>query len=104
MIGKKQLKMMKPTAYLIHAARGKVIEDQALVEALRNKSIAGAALDVYEDEPELTPGMKELDNLIILPHIGSATVATRKTMAMLVVANVFDALAGRTPRTVVPGW
>jgi len=104
MIGKKQLKMMKPTAYLIHAARGKVIEDQALVEALKNKSIAGAAFDVYEEEPALTPGMTDLNNLILLPHIGSASVATRKTMAMLVVANVFDALAGRTPRTIVPGW
>lgn len=104
LIGQKQLKMMKPTAYLIHAARGKVVDDRALVEALKEKEIAGAALDVFEDEPELSPGMTELDNLILLPHIGSATVATRDTMALLVVANVFDALAGRTPRTLIPSW
>ena len=104
MIGEKQLAMMKPTAYLIHAARGKVIDDRALVAALKNKTIAGAALDVFEEEPELTPGMTELNNLILLPHIGSASVATRDTMALLVVANVFDALAGRTPRTLIPSW
>ena len=104
LIGKKQLAMMKPTAYLIHAARGKVVDDRALVEALKEKKIAGAALDVFEDEPELSPGMTELDNLILLPHIGSASVATRDTMALLVVANVFDALAGRTPRTLIPSW
>ncbi len=104
MIGEEQLAMMKPTAYLIHAARGKVVDDRALVAALKNNTIAGAALDVFEHEPELTAGMTQLDNLIILPHIGSATVATRDTMALLVVANVFDALAGKTPRSLVPGW
>ena len=104
MIGRGQLAMMKPTAYLIHAARGKVVDDQALVDALKNKSIAGAALDVFENEPALTDGMADLDNLIILPHIGSASVATRDTMALLVVDNVFDALDGKTPRTLIPNW
>ena len=104
MIGAEQLAMMKPTAYLIHAARGKVVDDQALVEALKRKQIAGAALDVYENEPALTEGMTDLDNLILLPHIGSASVATRDTMALLVVDNVFDALDGKTPRTLIPGW
>jgi len=104
MIGRDQLAMMKPTAYLIHAARGKVVDDQALVDALINKSIAGAALDVFENEPALTEGMTDLDNLIVLPHIGSASVATRDTMALLVVDNVFDALDGKTPRTLIPGW
>ena len=104
MIGEEQLAMMKPTAYLIHAARGKVVDDRALVKALKNNTIAGAALDVFEHEPELTGGMTDLDNLILLPHIGSASVATRDTMALLVVANVFDALGGNTPRTLVPGW
>jgi glyoxylate reductase len=104
MIGRDQLAMMKPTAYLIHAARGKVVDDQALVDALKNKSIAGAALDVFENEPALTDGMTDLDNLIVLPHIGSASVATRDTMALLVVDNVFDALDGKTPRTLIPGW
>ena len=104
MIGEDQLAMMKPTAYLIHAARGKVIDDKALVEALKQKKIAGAALDVYENEPDLTEGMTDLDNLILLPHIGSASVATRDTMALLVVDNVFDALDGKTPRTLIPNW
>ena len=104
MIGEDQLAMMKPTAYLIHAARGKVVDDRALVEALKNNTIAGAALDVFENEPELTEGMIDLDNLIILPHIGSASVATRDTMALLVVDNVFDALDGKPPRTLIPNW
>jgi glyoxylate reductase len=104
LIGRDQLAMMKPTAYLIHAARGKVVDDRALVEALKINTIAGAALDVFEDEPELTEGMTELDNLILLPHIGSASVTTRDTMALLVVDNVFDALDGKTPRTLIPNW
>ncbi len=104
MIGEDQLAMMKPTAYLIHAARGKVVDDKALVDALQRKQIAGAALDVFENEPELTEGMADLDNLIALPHIGSASVATRDTMALLVVDTVFDALDGKMPRTLIPGW
>ncbi|NIP99354.1 MAG: D-glycerate dehydrogenase [Nitrospinaceae bacterium] len=104
MIGADELSMMKPTAYLIHAARGKVVDDQALLEALTQKVIAGAALDVYENEPALTDGLDELGNIILLPHIGSASVETRETMALLVVDNVFDALDGNKPRSLVPGW
>jgi glyoxylate reductase len=104
MIGKEQLAMMKKTAYLIHTARGKVVDDRALVDALKKRELAGAALDVYENEPELTPGMTELDNLLILPHIGSASTDTRDRMALLVADNVLDALAGKQPRTLVPGW
>ncbi len=104
MIGKEQLAMMKKTAYLIHTARGKVVDDRALVNALKAGELAGAALDVYENEPELTEGMTELDNLIILPHIGSASTDTRNRMALLVADNVLDALAGKQPRALVPGW
>ncbi len=104
MIGKDQLAMMKPTAYLIHTARGKVVDDRALVEALKAGQLAGAALDVYENEPELTEGMIELDNLMLLPHIGSASTETRDRMALLVADNVLDALAGKQPRSLVPGW
>ncbi|MFQ5481192.1 MAG: 2-hydroxyacid dehydrogenase [Nitrospinaceae bacterium] len=104
MIGDAQLALMKPTAYLVHAARGKVVDDRALVRALREGRIAGAALDVYEDEPVLTAGMTELDNLLLLPHIGSASHETRDKMAHLVVDNVIDALDGRTPRSLVPDW
>ncbi|CCQ90632.1 Glyoxylate reductase [Nitrospina gracilis 3/211] len=104
MIRAEQIAMMKPTAYLINTARGKVMDDRALVEALKKGTIAGAALDVFENEPELTEGMTELNNILIPPHIGSASHATREVMANLVVDNVFDALDGATPRTLVPGW
>jgi glyoxylate reductase len=104
MIGKEQLAMMKKTAYLIHTARGKVVDDRALVDALKKGELAGAALDVYENEPELTEGMTELDNLLLLPHIGSASTDTRNRMALLVADNVLEALAGKQPRTLVPGW
>lgn len=104
MIGKEQFAMMKKTACLIHTARGKVVDDRALVDALKAGELAGAALDVYENEPELTAGMTELDNLILLPHIGSASTDTRNRMALLVADNVLDALAGKKPRSLVPGW
>lgn len=104
MIGNDEITLMKKTAYLIHTARGKVIDDYALVTALREDRLAGAALDVYEDEPELTEGMKELDNLMILPHIGSASFETRDRMALLVADNILDALEGKIPRSLVPGY
>lgn len=104
LIGAEQIASMKSTAYLINTARGKVVDDRALVEALRQGTIAGAALDVFENEPELTEGLTELDNILIPPHIGSASYATRDTMAHLVVDNVVDALEGREPRSLVPTW
>ena len=104
MIGKAQLLMMKPTAYFIHTARGKVVDDKALVEALQEGEIAGAALDVYENEPALTEGMTDLENLMLLPHIGSASHETRGRMADLVADNVLDALSGQSPRCLVPSW
>ncbi|QPJ63942.1 MAG: D-glycerate dehydrogenase [Candidatus Nitrohelix vancouverensis] len=104
MIGEKEFAMMKPGAYLIQAARGQVVDDKALLSALKEGRIAGAALDVYEKEPEITEGMAELDNLMLLPHIGSASVETRDRMAVLVADNVLDALAEKRPRSLVPGW
>jgi len=104
MIGNDEIALMKKTAYLIHTARGKIIDDYALVAALREGRLAGAALDVYEAEPELTEGMRELDNLMILPHIGSASFETRDKMALLVADNVLDALEGKTPRSLVPSY
>jgi glyoxylate reductase len=104
MIGKEQFLMMKPTAYFIHTARGKVVDDKALVDVLKEGRIAGAALDVYENEPALTEGMIELENLMLLPHIGSASHETRDKMADLVADNVLDALAGRSPRCLVSSW
>jgi glyoxylate reductase len=104
MIGEEHFSLMKPTAYFIHTARGKVVDDKALVEALKEEKFAGAALDVYENEPLLTEGMTDLENLMLLPHIGSASYETRDIMADLVVDNVLDSLEGRTPRCLVPSW
>jgi len=104
MIGREQFLVMKPTAYFIHTARGKVVDDQALVEALKEGGIAGAALDVYENEPALTEGMTELENLMLLPHIGSASHETRNIMADLVADNVLDVLQDKPPRSLVPSW
>ena len=96
--------MMKPTAYFIHSARGKVVDDSALVEILKEGKIAGAALDVYENEPALTNGMNQLENLMLLPHIGSASHETRNIMADLVADNVLDVLQDKPPRSLVPTW
>ena len=79
-------------------------DDAALVEVLKDGKIAGAALDVYENEPALTEGMIELENLMLLPHIGSASFETRDRMADLLVDNVLDVLGGKTPPCLVPGW
>jgi len=97
LIGAKQLALMKPTAVIVNAARGGVIDDAALVTALKEKRIAAAGLDVFEDEPKFNPGFLELDNVALVPHIGSATRATRTAMAMLASRNLTAALSGRRP-------
>ena len=96
-----EFKKMKDTAFLINASRGKVVDDKALVMALQKEEIAGAALDVYENEPQLTEGMIDLDNLTLMPHIGSASIETRDRMAVLTAQNILDALAGKKPRSSV---
>ena len=93
-----RLAMMKPTAYLINSARGDVVDNQALILALKNKTIAGAGLDVFEGEPDLDKGFLELDNAVLLPHLGSATAETRVAMGMRVIENVTAFFAGETPR------
>lgn len=100
-IGAAELAKMKRTAVLINASRGPVIDEKALVDALREKRIFGAGLDVYENEPALEPGLAELDNAIIVPHIASATPATRINMGKIVVANIRNVLSGRPPDTCV---
>jgi glyoxylate reductase len=101
LIDSEQLALMKPTAYLINTSRGPVVNEQALVAALQADRIAGAALDVYEHEPALTPGLALLDNVVLLPHVGSATLETRIRMADMAAQNLIAGLSGRTPPNVV---
>lgn len=101
LIGARELSLMKPTSYLINTSRGPVVDEKALVEALRSREIAGAGLDVYENEPKMAPGLAELDNVVLLPHIASASVATRTKMGTMAVENLVAGLAGRLPQNCV---
>jgi len=101
LISKKEFKMMKKTAVLINTSRGPVIDEKALVEALKNGDIWGAGLDVFENEPELEPGLAELDNVVIVPHIASATIDTRTNMGLIAARNIIAVLEGRKPETCV---
>jgi len=101
LIGQRELRLMKPSAYLINTTRGPVVDEKALVTALREKRIAGAGLDVYEDEPRPAPGLVELDNVVCIPHLGSATEATRAKMATMAATNLVAALKGETPPNLV---
>lgn len=102
MIGKEQLKLMKETSVLINTARGGIIDEKALYHALKNREIWAAGLDVFEDEPvPVDHPLLTLPNLVTLPHIGSASIATRLKMAALAVQNLADGLAGDTPRNLV---
>lgn len=101
LINKERLAMMKPTAYLVNTSRGPVIDEQALVEALKNKIIKGAALDVFENEPALALGLAELENVILTPHIASATEETRSKMSDIAAENIIAALEGRVPPNLV---
>ena len=97
MIGTREFGLMKPTAVLVNTARGPVVDEAALVEALRAKQIFAAGLDVYEDEPRLAAGLAELDNAVLLPHIGSGTEQTRSVMGGLMATNIIAALRGEAP-------
>jgi lactate dehydrogenase-like 2-hydroxyacid dehydrogenase len=88
---------MKPTAFLINSARGDVIDSDALIKALQSGTIAGAGLDVYEGEPDVPEALRQLENAVLLPHLGSATLETRTAMGMLVLDNLQDFLEGREP-------
>lgn len=101
LISKKELKLMKATAYLVNTSRGPVIDERALASALSEKSIAGAALDVYENEPKLAPGLAKLDNVVLTPHIASASIETREKMAVITAQNIIDALEGKKPKFLV---
>ncbi len=102
LINADRLKMMKPTAYLLNTSRGPVIDEVALVEALQNKVIAGAGLDVFENEPKLAPGLAELPNVVLTPHIASGTESTRQDMSRMAATNLIEFLEGRVPPNSVP--
>ena len=97
LIGEKELKMMKDTAVLINTSRGPVVDEKALVKALKNKWIFGAALDVYENEPEISEELIELDNVILQPHSASATTSSRTNMAIMAAENMMAGLKGEIP-------
>ena len=96
-IGAAELALMKPSAHLINVARGGIVDDAALISALREGRLAGAGLDVFEGEPKLNPGFFELDNVALTPHIGSSSAATRMAMAMTAADNLISALSGQRP-------
>lgn len=97
LIGAAELKQMKSSAVLVNSTRGGVVDDAALIAALKNGVIRAAGLDVFENEPKLNPGFLELDNVVLAPHVGSSTEATRRAMAMTAAKNLVAALAGGTP-------
>lgn len=103
LINSHSIRLMKPTAYLVNMARGPVVEEAAVVAALENGWIAGAALDVYELEPKVHPGLIPLDNAFLIPHLGSATRETRVAMCDLAARNLIEVIEGRAPITPVPG-
>lgn len=101
MLGEKEFKLMKNTAIIINTARGPVIDEKALVKALKEREIWGAGLDVFENEPKVEEELKNLDNVVILPHIGSASNETRTKMGEMTVENIMRVLNGEAPLTPV---
>lgn len=101
LIDARRLAMMKRTAVLVNASRGPVVDEAALVEALRERRIFAAGLDVYEREPEVHPGLLELENVVMAPHLGSATIETRTAMAELAAENLIEGVEGRRPPCLV---
>ena len=101
LIDKRSIARMKRSAYLINTARGPVVDEEALAWALQQHLLAGAALDVYENEPAIHPDLLRLENVLLVPHLGSGTTETRLAMASLAVDNVVAVLSGRPPLTPV---
>lgn len=101
LIDEEELSLMKPTAYLVNTSRGPVVNEKVLLKVLRNSEIAGAGLDVFEEEPRLTPGLADLENVVIVPHIASATVQTRTKMAVAAAENLLIGFKGEVPPNIV---
>lgn len=104
LIGAAQFAAMRETAYLVNTARGPIVDEAALVDALRDGQIAGAGLDIYEREPLVHPGLLELENVALLPHLGSATIETRTAMATLAAENALAVLRSEHPPTPIQLW
>jgi lactate dehydrogenase-like 2-hydroxyacid dehydrogenase len=100
-IGKPELDLMKPTAFVINTARGSILDEGALVQALQAGQLRGAGLDVFEREPQLHPALIGMNNVVLLPHVGSATGETRLRMALLAAENLVAALHGKRPPNLV---
>ena len=96
-IGARELSLMKPTAFLINTSRGPIVDEQALVDALEHRQIAGAGLDVFEREPAVTPALLEMKNVVLTPHLGSAVIETRDALANAVADNILALIEGRRP-------
>lgn len=97
LINEKTLKQMKPSAFLINTSRGPVVDEKALIKALKNKTICGAGLDVFEFEPKLTPGLRNLKNVVLTPHIASARISVREDMARIATQSIIDFFEGKIP-------
>jgi len=97
LVGERELRLMKPTAFLVNSSRGPIVDEQALVRALTEKRIAGAGLDVYENEPQVHPALLTMQNVVLTPHLGSAVKELRESMANVVVDNILAVLEGRQP-------
>ena len=102
LIGARELDLMKSSAFLVNTARGPIVDEAALVHALESNQIAGAGLDVFENEPTVHPGLRSLENAVLIPHLGSATVETRAAMARLAAHNAVNVLNGVEPPTPIP--
>jgi glyoxylate reductase len=98
LLTRRLLSMMQPSAYLVNTSRGEVIDEAALADLLASRQIAGAGLDVYEDEPRITTALVDLPNVVLLPHIGSATIEGRLEMGDKVIINIQTFWDGHTPR------
>jgi glyoxylate reductase len=101
LISERELRLMQPTTVLVNASRGPVVDEAALADALENKRIFAAGLDVYEEEPKVHPKLLQLENVVLAPHIGSASIETRDKMATLAAENVRAVLRGEEPKTPV---